>query len=99
MEARIVSKHVAESIFDEQRVTHHIDTKIAERITEADSVDWQFIRTLTVSTTIDLAAETQQLLKRLKGFRLELENALQEKRQNPDYADIDLDAFFLGDLD
>ena len=58
-----------------------------------------YIRTLTVSTTIDLAAETQQLLKRLKGFRLELENALQEKRQNPDYADIDLDAFFLGDLD
>ena len=99
VEARIVSKHVAESIFDEQRVTHHIDTKIAERITEADSADWQYIRTLTVSTTIDLAAETQQLLKRLKGFRLELENALQEKRQNPDYADIVLDAFSLGDLD
>jgi hypothetical protein len=94
VEARIVSRHVAESIFGEERVTCHIDSKIAERVTGVDVADWQFIRTLTVSSTIDLAVETQQLLKRLKGFRLELENALQEKRQNLDYADIDLDVFF-----
>ena len=95
VEARIVSKLTLRKVSlmnSALRIT--LIRKLLNGSLRTDSADWQYIRTLTVSTTIDLAAETQQLLKRLKGFRLELENALQEKRQNPDYADIVLDAFF-----
>jgi hypothetical protein len=95
VDARIVSKRVAECFFGELRVRQHIDKKTAEPATEGDRRDWQFIRTLMPSMTVDLAGETQRLLDRVKDYRSELEASLQEKRQNPDYTDIDLDAFFI----
>ncbi len=95
VDARIVSKRVAECFFGEPRVRQHIDKKIAQPATEADRRDWQFIRTLMPSMAVDLAGETQRLLERVKDYRSELEARLHEKRQNPDYTDIDLDAFFI----
>ncbi len=95
-EARIVSKRVAVHFFGEQRVTEHIDQKIAERVTEGDVADWQFICTLTAFSSVDLVGDTQRLFVRLKRYKPELETALREKKKNPDFSDIDLDAYFEG---
>jgi hypothetical protein len=95
-EARIISKRVAECLFDEQRVRQYIDKKIAERASEADVADLQHISTLTSSSSVDLVGETQLLFERLKGHKSELEKILREAKEigNPDFSDIDLDAFF-----
>ena len=85
--------------FGEVRVREYIDQKIAERVTEADAGDWQFVRfvrTLTPSSTVDLNAETKQLFERLRGYRAELEAALQERKRlkDCDFLDIDLGVYF-----
>ena len=95
VETRIISKRVAESLFGEQRIRQYIDRRIVERTTEADVADWQFVRTLTPSSSVDLIGGTQLLFERLKDYKSELEDVLQEKRDNPDFGDIDLDAFFV----
>lgn len=96
-EARIVSKRVSTQFFGEQSVMQYIETKIAEGNTRndaADVADWQFVRTLTPSETVDLEADTQRLFKRLKHYRPELEAVLQEKKDDPDSGGIDLDVYF-----
>lgn len=93
-EARIVSNRVAVHFFGEQRVSEHIDEKIAERVTGGDVADWHFIRTLTASSSVDLVGDTQRLFRRLKRYRSELETALREKKGNPDFSDFDLGPFF-----
>jgi len=93
-EARIVSKRVAVSFFGEGRVTQYIDEKIAEAVTENDVADWQFVRTLTPSSPADIVADTQRLFQRLKGYRPDLEAVLKEKKEDPDFCDINLDEYF-----
>jgi hypothetical protein len=95
-EARIVSKRAALYLFGEQRVNRYIDEKIAEHVTEADAADWQFVRKLTASSSVDLVAESKRLFNRLKGYKAEVEAALLEKKEsnNPDFLDIDLSTFF-----
>ena len=46
--------------------------------------------------SVDLVGDTQRLFWRLKRYRSELEAALREKKKNPDFSDIDLDAYFDG---
>jgi hypothetical protein len=91
-EARIVSKRIAAHLFGERHVEKYIDHKITERVTEDDASDWQFVRTLTPSSSVDLLAETKQLFNRLRPHRQELEHVLRERkdRNNPDFCDIDL---------
>lgn len=91
-EARIVSKRAAEYLHGDQRVRQFIDRKIAERISEGDVEDWQFIRTLKPSDAVDLARDTQLLFDQLRDFRSELENALREARTDnyTDFMDLDL---------
>jgi hypothetical protein len=98
-EARIVSKRVAVLLFGEWRVTQYIDEKVAEGITRSDVgdvADWQFVRTLTPSSSVDLVTDTQRLFKRLKGYRSELEAVLQEKKNVPGFDDIELAPYFDG---
>jgi hypothetical protein len=97
-ESRIVAKRVAVTLLGEQRVTQYIDEKIRERVSEEDAADWQFVRTLTPSSAVDLVGSTNVLFRQLKGYRSELEAALQRsKRTNrEDFGDIDLDAFLEG---
>jgi len=94
VDARIVSKRVAECFFGELRIRQHIDKKIAQPATEGDARDWQFIRTLMPSMVVNLTSETRRLIERVKDYRPEIEARLHEKTQNPDYTDIDLNAFF-----
>jgi len=96
-ETRIVSKRVAVHFFGEERVTQYIDEKIAEANTRsdvADVSDWQFVRALTPSSSVDIVGDTQRLFQRLKCYRSELEAVLTEKKGNPDFGGIDLDVCF-----
>jgi hypothetical protein len=96
-ETRIVSKRMAVDFFGEQSVTEYIDEKIAEGIARNDAVDvadLQFIRSLIPSSSVDLANDTQRLFNRLKGYRSELKAILQEMKDDRDFGDLDLDAYF-----
>jgi hypothetical protein len=95
LEARIVSKRVAECLFGEERVTQYIEKRIAERVTEADVADWKFIRKLLPSSSVDLVGSTKILFKQLRGHRPGLEELLRKmKEDGPDFSDIDLDSCF-----
>ena len=96
VEARIKAKHVAESLVGKRRVRQYINKRIAERTTEADVADWQFIRTLTASSSVDLIVGTRLLFERLRNYKSYLEHALHKKRSNPDFSDVDLDVFFVS---
>jgi hypothetical protein len=55
-----------------RRVTQYIDEKVAQGIARSDAgdvADWQFVRTLTPSSSVDLVTDTQRLFKQLKGYR------------------------------
>ena len=95
-EARIVSKHVAVQLFDEQRVTLYIEEKICEHVSDGDFADWQFIHSIMPTDSVDLLGGTRKLFQQIKDYRSELENALQRAREfNPeDFGDIDLAPFF-----
>jgi len=97
-EARIVSKRVGVHYFGEKRVQDFIDRRIAARVTESDVADWQFVRGLDPSSSVDVVAETAQLLARLKDYRSELESVLNEKKMagDPDFIAIDLTSYFEG---
>jgi hypothetical protein len=45
-----------------------VSGKIAERITKSDVTDWQFIRRLAPSSSVDLVSDNQLLLQRMKGL-------------------------------
>ncbi len=94
-EARIVSKRVAVHLFGEQRVAEHIEEKIREHVNDGDAADWQFVRTLGSSSTVDLRASTCELFRRLKGHVRELEAALERNKKwnRADFGDIDLYEF------
>jgi hypothetical protein len=97
-EARIVSKRVACHLFGAQRVTEYIDLKIREHVSDGDFADWQFVRTLDPSSSLDLKTGTRNLFQRLKGNRKELEVALQRMKEwnQGDFRDIDLSGFMVG---
>ena len=79
VEARIRSKCVAESLVGKQRVRKYINKRIGQRATEADVADWEFVRSLTTSSSVDLVAGTQLLFERLRECRSEIEVAFGRK--------------------
>jgi len=94
-EARVISKRAAEYLFGEEAVRKYIDDKIAGQISEDDKADWQFVRTLSPSSAVDLVTGTQILFQRLRDYRAELQKVLQHaKNDDSDFADVDLDSFF-----
>jgi len=94
LDARLVSKRVAEGLFGAKLVCAHIDKKIAEQITEADAAEWTFMKALDPATSVDVASATQSLFWRLKDYRSELEAVLEEVKNSSDYNCITLDCFF-----
>jgi hypothetical protein len=95
VEARVVSKRIAEQIFGHKRVTAYIDGKLAASLTEADVTDWIYVRSLDSKISVDLDSASRPLFKRLKDWRSELEAALQRaKAASQSYNDVSLDSFF-----
>jgi hypothetical protein len=94
-EARIVSKHAAVQLFDEQRVTEYIEERIREHVSDGDFADWQFIHSIAPMDSVDLLGGTRKLFQQLKDYKPELESALLELRKHhpEDFGDINLDDF------
>jgi hypothetical protein len=91
-EARAVSKQTAEDLFGAERVRQHINTRITEALNADDAADWRFVQRLVPSTPYHLVDETRLIFRRLKDYRPNLEEVLQEVKENPDFKEVDLDA-------
>ncbi|MFZ1971640.1 MAG: hypothetical protein WAU89_02280 [Candidatus Acidiferrales bacterium] len=95
VEARIISKRIAEQIFGHKRVTAYIDGRIVARVTEADVTDWIYVRSLDSTISVDLDSGSRLLFTRLRDWRSELQAALQRaKAASQSYNDVSLDSFF-----
>ena len=95
VEARIISKRIAEQIFGHKRVTAYIDGRIVARVTEADVTDWIYVRSLDSTISVDLDSGSRLLFTRLKDWSSELQAALQRaKAASQSYNDVSLDSFF-----
>jgi len=95
-EARIVSKQTAEGMFGVEHVSQFIESKIADAVDENDRDDWQFIQSIVIPTSYDLASETRLIFQWLMPYRGDFENLLKESRDDPDFNDIDFDELFNG---
>jgi len=93
-EARAVSKHTAEQLLGAKAVAEYIDARISEHVDATDVADWEYVRSLDVSSPYCLESETRLIFRRLKKYRPELESILQELHYDPDFKDINLDALF-----
>jgi hypothetical protein len=92
-EARIVAKRIALDLCGEQAVTAYIEKRIAEAAEPHDTADWLLVRDLTPSSSVDLVNATRQLFQRLRPYRAELDRLMKENDGDPDFSDIDLEAF------
>ena len=72
-EARIMAKRAAEDLCGEQRVQDYIRKRTWDAIDLDDRQDWEFVKTLTRSSTVDLECETEALLERMRPYRSQLE--------------------------
>ena len=92
-EARVVAKRAAQTILGEKKTADYIEFRINERVTDSDADDWQFIQGIDTSSTdpFDCAAKTQELFRRLVPVRNELEQALDNSRMRPEFANLNLD--------
>ena len=95
-EARIVAKRTAESLCGSGRVREYVEVRITEAVNADDADDWRFVQGLVASTSCDLADETRLISQRLKPYRSQLEELLQEVKDDLDFGDIDLNALLDG---
>jgi hypothetical protein len=96
-EARIVSKKVAEAIFGRAEVRAYVEARIAERLTDDDAQDWEFIQSLESSDAFDLDVETKRFFPRLKSYRHQLDDVLRELRTfDATFPDVDLESLVAG---
>jgi len=89
-EARIVSKRTAETLFGAEPVRQFIEQRIIEAVDKCDAANWRFIQGIVFPIQIDLAGDTQRLYHQLKGYRLRLEELLQEMKKQPEFKDVEL---------
>jgi hypothetical protein len=96
-EARIEAKRVGLRLCGSEAVGQYIERRISENITASDTEDWRLSQRFDLSIPYDLEAETKRVLQRLRPYRRELENVLQEMKSGPyseEYKDIDLSDYF-----
>lgn len=108
-EARIVAKRVGVELLSEDAVKGYIDRMISEAQqrcidqtisvseTEMEIEDLKFSQKFDdLSIPYDLATETKAIFNRLRPYKQELENVLQQMRGCADYKDVDLSVYFDG---
>jgi hypothetical protein len=69
-----------------------VESKVA--VATDEKADWQFIRGLDPILPYDLAIETR-LIQRLKGYKNDFEEKLQNPKDDPDVSDVDLTPYFV----
>jgi len=108
-EARIVAKKIGVELFGEDAVKGYIDRLIKETqqrcidqtISQseinAEIEDLRFSQKFDdLSVPYDLATEMKAIFRRLKPYEKELEDVLRQKRECPDYQDVNLSSYFGG---
>jgi hypothetical protein len=100
VQARIVAKQVAESLRGVDVVNRYIQRKIQEAANDCDVRDWQFVSTLSPSSSCNLVSDTRLLFKRLEPYRELVAEVLRQVVNDPDFQAIDLASLFgSGELD
>jgi hypothetical protein len=89
IEARVIAKRVAEELFGTKPVNEYILARIAAQITDNDVEDWRFVQGIDAAVLYDLAEATKPLVQR---HRQALEKLLEQRREDPDYFNVTLDA-------
>ncbi|HVN10108.1 MAG TPA: hypothetical protein VMV61_14115 [Patescibacteria group bacterium] len=80
LDARIVSKRVAITLFGERAVDRYLVEKIAEPVNDTDARDCTVVRGLSVLASVNLLLETRKMCSRLRPYWAELEGILQEAK-------------------
>jgi hypothetical protein len=91
-----MAKRTAEDLCGEQPVRDYINKKIAEATDLDDRQDWEFVRTLKSSSSIDLDRGTEMLLERMRPYRPQLEQLYAEALANDPDSELrhfDLNSF------
>jgi hypothetical protein len=81
---------IAEKLCGADTVRQCIHGRIAENANPADVEDWKFVGGLDASVPYDRTREARLLFQRLKGFRLQLNEALRLRKHGSDDPAIDL---------
>lgn len=96
LEARIVSKQVAEYVCGRDIVNRYIARRIENAIYPDDREDWEFVQQLAPLAACDIASETHRLFSRLAHCRSQLEEALNHFSSVHAFQDIDLDSLLIA---
>ena len=95
-EARLVAKRACEAIVGTQATAVYIDERVERGSLSRDVADWRFIRGIDTSpgNTYDSRSKTLHLYESLARFRPELQAILGGLKDDPDFADLNLDEAF-----
>jgi hypothetical protein len=99
-EARIEAKRVGVSLLGPDEVGQYIARRISENVSVEDVEDWRFSQEVDSSEPYDLSNGIRRIFQRLKPYRRELEEVLQEMKNSnsrDDYKDVDISAYFDAD--
>jgi hypothetical protein len=95
-EARIVAKRVGVNLLGAEEVQRYIAGRICENVSIEDVEDWRFSQGVDPSDRYDLSNGIRGIFQRLKPYRNELEQVLQQMNSKfpGDYGDVDLSTHF-----
>jgi len=95
-EARLVAKRACEAIVGTQATAAYIDERVERGSLPRDVANWRFIREIDTSpgNAYDRKSKTRRLYRSLERFRPELEAILSGLKDDPDFADLNLDEAF-----
>jgi hypothetical protein len=95
-QAWMTGKRVAEAVLGGEAVRKYIDAQIATVTRPIDLADWKLVREIDASLAYDFDAETVSFMPRLSAHRNQLERYLSVLRNDPDFADIDIEPWVRG---
>ena len=93
-DARITAKGIAEKLFGAEAVRAYIQDRIADRLTESDAEDWQFMLNLDTSCPYGVAQATARLVQQ---FMPQLKQLQAQHSDWPHISALDLDGFEIED--
>jgi hypothetical protein len=95
-QAWISGKRVAAALLGGESVRRHIDAQIATVLCAVDLAAWKAIRKIDASKAYDFATETASFIPRLSAYRNLMEQCLADLRDDPDFADLDINPWVRG---
>ncbi len=88
IEARVVAKQAAETLFGGERVRQYVDARVGNPVNADDAKDWEFFRGLRSSDSYDLLIETKKLVQRYEPLLRKLQEH-RDLQRDPDFSTLD----------